>query len=138
MQNQRIAAVEERVVRFVRATYPGRTHDKRICDLAEPVFPPAIKLFQDPGFQGDQPPGVTIYQPKKKPKGGELSAGEKAENTILASIRLLSEPVISGVKRCRMVTDIFRNTKECFADQVREIACGLHNFRTTCRHHAVE
>ena len=138
MKNPRIADVEERLVRSLRATYPGRTHDKRICDLAEPVFPPAIKLFQDPGFQGDQPPGVTIYQPKKKPKGGELTAAEKADNNLLSSIRIVVEHIISGGKRCRIVKDVCRNTKECFPDQVMEIACGLHNFRTTFRQHALE
>jgi hypothetical protein len=39
-------------VRYLSETYPGRIHDKRICDIEEPVFPPAINLFQDTGFQG--------------------------------------------------------------------------------------
>jgi hypothetical protein len=138
VKNNLIADVEERLVRSLSETYPGRTHDKRICDLEEPVFVPDINLFQDTGFQGYHPPGVTIYQPKKKPKGRELTAAEKAENTIISSIRILIEHIISGVKRCRIVKDIFRNTQAFFADQVMEIACGLHNFRTTFRHHAVE
>jgi hypothetical protein len=90
-------------VRYLSETYPGRIHDKRICDIEELVFPPAINLFQDTGFQGYQPPGVTIYQPKKKPKGQELTAEEKAENKIISSIRILVEHIIAGVKRCRMV-----------------------------------
>ena len=81
---------------------------------------------------------MTIYQPKKKPKGQELTAAEKAENQIISSIRVLVEHVISGVKRCRIVKDIFRNTKAFFADQVMEIACGLHNFRMILRDQAVE
>jgi len=113
-------------------------HDKRICDLEEPVFPRDITLFQDTGFQGYHPPGVTVYQPKKKPKGGELTAAEKAENTLIASIRIVVEHIIADVKRCRIVKDIFRNTKAFFADQVMEIACGLHNFRTTFRRQALE
>ena len=116
-------------MRYLSETYPGRMHDKRICDLEELVFPPQMNLFQDTGFQGYQPPGVTLYQPKKKPKGQELTAAEKAENQIISSIRVLVEHVISGVKRCRIVKDIFRNTKAFFADQVMEIACGLYNFR---------
>ena len=138
MKNNLIADVEERLVRYLSETSPGRTHDKRICDIEEPVFPPDIGLFQDTGFQGYQPPGITIYQPKKKPKGGELTEAEKAENTLISSIRILVEHIISGVKRCRIVKDVFRNTKRFFADQVMEIACGLHNFRTTFRHHAFE
>jgi hypothetical protein len=44
------------------------------------------------------------------------------------------EHVIAGVKRCRMVKDVVRLTKEGVADLVMEIACGLHNLRVSCRH----
>ena len=138
VKNNLIADVEECLVRYLSETYPGRIHDKRIGDVEEPAFPPDIGLFQDTGFQGYHPSGVTIYQPKKKPKGRELSAAEKAENKIISSIRILVEHIIAGVKRCRIVKDVLRNTKLFFADQVMEIACGLHNFRTTLRHHALE
>src|SRR5688500_3324380 len=120
LQNYLIVDTEERLVRYLSETYPGRIHAKRICDIEELVFPPAINLFQDTGFQGYQPPGVTIYQPKKKPKGQELTEADKAENKIISSIRILVEHIISGVKRCRIVKDIFRTTKAFFADQDRK------------------
>ena len=44
------------------------------------------------------------------------------------------EHVIAGVKRCRIVKDVLRLTKDGIADLVMEIACGLHNFRVSCRH----
>jgi hypothetical protein len=44
------------------------------------------------------------------------------------------EHVISGVKRCRIVKDVFRNTKPGFSDMAMEVACALHNFRVECRH----
>jgi hypothetical protein len=69
---------------------------------------------------------------------GELTSEEKAENKLISSIRILVEQVISGVKRCRIVHDVFRNTKAQFDDLVMEIACGLHNFRTTLRYNALE
>jgi hypothetical protein len=46
----------------------------------------------------------------KKPKGRELTEAEKAKNTIISSIRILVEHIIAGVKRCRIVKDVFRNT----------------------------
>jgi DDE superfamily endonuclease len=138
LKNNLIIDIEDRLVRYLSETYPGRIHDKRICDIEELIFPLEINLFQDTGFQGYQPPGVTIYQPKKKPKGQELTVAEKAENQIISSIRIVVEHVIAGVKRCRIVKDIFRNTKAFFADQVMEIACGLHNFRTMLRDQALE
>lgn len=138
MKNNLIGDVEERLVRYLSETYPGRLHDKRICDEEELVFPSDIGLFQDTGFQGYHPAGVHMYQPKKKPKGTELTLEEKAENKIISSIRILIEHIIAGVKRCRIVKDVFRNTKLYFADQVMEIACGLHNFRTTLRYNTLE
>jgi hypothetical protein len=36
------------------------------------------------------------------------------------------------------VKDVFRNTPSHYADQVREIACGLHNFRATLRYALLE
>src|SRR5687767_9807527 len=91
LKNHLIIDIEERLVRYLSATYPGRIHDKRICNLEELVLPPAIHLVQDTGFQGYKPPGATIYQPKKKPKGQELTAVEKTENHMISSIWILVE-----------------------------------------------
>jgi hypothetical protein len=44
------------------------------------------------------------------------------------------EHAIAGVKRCRIVKDVLRLTKEGVSDLVMEIACGLHNLRVSCRH----
>jgi len=55
-------------------------------------------------------------------------------NGIVSSVRIVVEHVIAGVKRCRIVKDVLRLTKEGISDQVMEIACGLHNLRVSCRH----
>jgi type II secretory pathway pseudopilin PulG len=36
-------------------------------------------------------------------------------------------------KRCRIVKDVLRNTKEGDSDSVMEAACGLHNLRVKNR-----
>jgi len=56
---------------------------------------------------------------------------------MISSIRILIEHVIAGVKRCRMVHDVFRNTKVHFADLMMEMACGLRNFRATWRYNTL-
>jgi DDE superfamily endonuclease len=89
VKNNLIGDVEERLVRSLSETYPGRIHDKRIGDAEELVFPSDIGLVQDTGFQGDHPVGVHMYPPKKKPTGKELTAEEKAETKLLSSIRML-------------------------------------------------
>ena len=94
-----------------------------------PTYPEDIGVYQDTGFQGYAPAGVKTFQPQKKPKGQELPPEQKEYNRLISRIRIVIEHIISGMKRCRMVKDIFRNTKEKYDDLVMEIACGWHNFR---------
>src|SRR5213082_3603264 len=49
---------------------------------------------------------------KKKPPRGELTAAERRTNRKLARIRVRVEHALAGVKRCRIVKDVLRNTKE--------------------------
>jgi DDE superfamily endonuclease len=97
VKNNLIIDMEERLVRYLSRTYPGRVHDKRICDEEDYTFPPGCVLWKDIGFQGFEPEQVCTYQPKRKPRNHELSAADKAENTVIASIRILVEHVIAGV-----------------------------------------
>ena len=53
---------------------------------------------------------------------------------LIASVRILVEHVMAGVKRCRIVKDVLRRTKTGIADMVMEIACGWHTLRVSCRH----
>ena len=59
---------------------------------------------------------------------------DKFLNHLISSARVVVENVIAGVKRCRIVTDVFRLTTEGISDIVMEIACGLHTLRVSCRH----
>ena len=43
------------------------------------------------------------------------------------------EHAIGGLKRSNIISDIYRNRREDFEDQVRPIAAGLHNFRMSMR-----
>ncbi len=63
-----------------------------------------------------------------------MSAGDKLLNRILSGVRVQVEHVLAGVKRCRIVKDVLRNTKAGISDLVMEIACALHNLRVNCRH----
>jgi hypothetical protein len=51
----------------------------------------------------------------------------------LARIRVKVEHALSGVKRCRIVKDVLRHTKEGVSDSAMEAACGLHNLRVQNR-----
>jgi len=91
VQNNLLADVEERLVRYLSRTYAGSVHDKRICDEEASTFPPGCVLFKDIGFQGDEPDKIQTYQPKKKPRGQELTPADKAENTMISRIRIVVE-----------------------------------------------
>ena len=63
-----------------------------------------------------------------------MSVGDHLLNHLFSSARVVVEKVIAGVKRCRIVKDVLRLTKDGISDLVMEIACGLHNLRVSCRH----
>jgi DDE superfamily endonuclease/Helix-turn-helix of DDE superfamily endonuclease len=112
-------------------TQPGRKHDNACVDAENYQYPPGSTLYQDTGFQGYQPAGVTTRQPTKKPPGKELTAEQKACNRDISRERLSVEHSIGGVKVFRIVHDVFRNIKDGFVDRVMETACGLFNLRRT-------
>ena len=114
-------------------TCEGRIHDKRIADATRYCLPNGRTLFQDSGFQGFSLQGINIIQPKKKPKGRDLTLEEKERNRLISSIRVRVEHVMSGIKRYRIVKDKLRNWKKGFSDLVMETCCGLHNFRLNFR-----
>ena len=62
-------------------TVEGKRHDKKVADETVTDLPEGIILVQDTGFQGFTLEGITIMQPKKKPKGEELSDMEKHVNS---------------------------------------------------------
>lgn len=120
-------------VLYLSGTYSGKRHDKKIADSEGYCFPSGSKLLQDTGFQGYRPEGVTIIQPKKKPRGKALSEDDKLINRAISSLRVEVEHHIGGVKRCQILVQKFRNRVENFIDEVMETACGLHNFRLAHR-----
>jgi hypothetical protein len=51
----------------------------------------------------------------------------------LGRIRVRVEHALAGVKRCRIVKEVLRNTGEDSSDAAMEAACGLHNLRVQKR-----
>ena len=100
--------------------------DENIGDF----IPENIPCWLDNGFLGIKKdyPNLNVKMPKKKPKGKELSKKDKNENKQISSIRILSEHTIGGVKRYKIVSDIYRNIKEKFEDKIMLVACGLWNY----------
>jgi DDE superfamily endonuclease/Helix-turn-helix of DDE superfamily endonuclease len=114
-------------------TQAGSKHDKACIDEEGYTFPAGSTVYQDSGFQGYAPEGVTTHQPQKKPRGKELTAEQKESNRLISRVRVQVEQSIGGVKVFRIVQDIFRNIKDGFADLVMETVCGLFNLRLETR-----
>jgi hypothetical protein len=119
---------------YLSPTEPGKKHDKKMADEAAIAYPPGATLGKDTGFQGYEPSNVLTWQPKKKPKGRDLSLADTFLNSLLSTARIVVEHTLAGVKRCRILKDVFRNTKLGFTDLAMQVACALHNLRVTFRH----
>ena len=72
VKNVLISGLEDRQIKYLSDTHEGKMHDKKVCDEEQIIVPGNYPLYQDTGFQGYTILGVTIHQPKKKPKGEEL------------------------------------------------------------------
>jgi DDE superfamily endonuclease len=117
------------MILFLRETYAGSTHDKRIADATPYPLPAGSRLLQDLGclaFTRDQ---VEIIMPTRKPRGRALTRTQKAANRRLARRRVRIEHVTSRVKRCRIVHDTCRLRKAGVRDLVMDVCCAWHNFR---------
>jgi transposase len=60
-----VNARNERVL-FLSTTYAGKTHDKKIADQEQIVYPREAILYKDAGFQGYEPLVKETCQAKKK------------------------------------------------------------------------
>ncbi len=114
-------------IQYVSPNYAGPIHDKRMAE--DCTIPPSFVLWQDTGYQGYAPEEVTVVQPTKKPKGGELSEEQRHENPSISSIRVRIEHFIGGVKRFRIVKDECRAYKDNFRQTIFVTCTGLYNFR---------
>ena len=114
---------------YLSDTYEGSVHDKKICDEEPFEFLQEIELLQDLGYQGHAPDNAVIQMPVKSSKNRKLTEEDKKENQLKSSRRVAIEHAISGVKRCRIVKDVFRYRRYGYDDLVMELACGLHNLR---------
>ncbi len=109
----RIAAVSESV--------PGRVHDKSLYDRSRVVAPPDAKRAGDTAYLG-----TALRTPTRKPRGGELTEGQKDENGRLARRRVVAEHGIGKMKVWRVASERYRNPVSRHTLIMKNVA-GLHN-----------
>ncbi len=118
---------------YLSATVEGKKHDKKLADESHISYPENASMGARYWFSRLSAKRRSGAATQKKVRGEQLTAIDKFFNKIISRVRIVVENVISGVKRCRIVKDKLRLTKENISDVVMEIACGLHNLRVTFR-----
>jgi hypothetical protein len=126
-----LALVEpDRKILIFSQAYAGRHHDKGILNQegwAEWI-PDEVVIQGDLGFFGLQNEVVNVEVPLKKPRGGQRSDDQKADNRALASERVVCEHSFAGLKRYGIAHQVYRNRIEGFDDRSMVTAAGLWNF----------
>ena len=95
MKNLIICGLLDQQVKYLSPTREGKKHDKKVADEEQIQVPAGSDLYQDTGFQGFSISGVNSHQPKKKPKGENLTTGDKIINHLISKTRVGVEHVLS-------------------------------------------
>lgn len=127
-----IVSNKEKQVLILSPTVGGSNHDYREFKESNlgNNLPPKVEAIVDLGFQGIEKdyPDLKVSIPDKKPKGKELATLQKLVNKTIASVRVVAEHAIGGVKRFGAVTQVYRNRRTDMDDTFMLLCCGLWNF----------
>lgn len=106
----------------------GSTHDFKLykTSIGSGVSED-IKVQGDSGYQGILKLHKNSETPQKKPKGGELTPDEKAENQRISRERILIENTNAKIKVFKITSNKYRNRRKRFGLRMALI-CGIINF----------
>jgi len=139
----------EHHIAAISVAVPGAMNDKKLSDKLNTLerLPNGSEVDADKGYQGlakqvdlvtvrnsetgeeQQVPRLQVYTPFKKPKGGELTAEQKAFNQQLGAIRVRVEHCIGWVKNWAITATRFRCAHSIYT-LVMQVVCGLANWQT--------
>lgn len=92
----------------VSKSSPGRCHDFKLRQQSDPL-PQAPPKYVDLGYQGLDKLTEHVILPHKKPKGGVLTASQKAANRQHSTIRIVVEHKFAQLKKFRILSETYRN-----------------------------
>lgn len=105
----------------------GSRHDFKLFQASGVRLHPETQSLQDKGYQGIQKLHSNSRLPIKKPKGGSLSAADKAKNHELAAERIGIEHVNRRFKIFRILAERYRNRRRRYGLRCNLIA-ALYNY----------
>jgi DDE superfamily endonuclease/Helix-turn-helix of DDE superfamily endonuclease len=114
---------QRRRVRIVAVskTFAGSTHDKKVFDRTGVVIPAGVRGYGDTAYIG-----TNLKTPRRKPRGGELTARQKAGNRRVSRKRIVVEHGIGKMKLWRVAAERWRNPRRRHTLMMKNVA-GLHN-----------
>lgn len=132
-----VMSTRKKRINFLSKTVEGKQHDFTMLKGQAPpkYIPPEVKKHLDLGFKGYQKqyPDHVVSMPVRKPRTRELSKTVKERNKRKSSVRVLVEHAIGGIKRLKIVSDVYRNKIKGFDDKVMLNSCGLWNYHLDMR-----
>jgi hypothetical protein len=105
----------------VSVSFPGSVHDKKVYDRTRAVCPSDARRTGDTAYLG-----TPLETPTRKPRGGELTAAQKARNGRISRRRVVVEHGIGKMKVWRVTAERYRNPNRRHTLIMKNIA-GLHN-----------
>jgi hypothetical protein len=100
----------------------GKRHDKKLFEDSKTHIHKDTKAETDRGYQGIKEIHANSEHPKKKPRNGELTAEEKAENRRISRSRISNEHAIGFLKRFRILCERYRNRRKRFGLRLNLVA----------------
>ncbi|OLT62966.1 IS5/IS1182 family transposase [Moorena bouillonii] len=104
---------------------PGPMSDLKICRQTLNKFDEHQFFSGDKAYVGE----AQITTPSKKPKNGELTDSQKADNKLLSKSRIFVEHLIRRVKIVKIIQERFRLTKKRYESVILTV-CGLVRLRS--------
>lgn len=116
--NIQVAADTDGDLLGISAPLPGSMHDRKA--FTESNWEELLAntpVIADPAYQGTR-----AITPRKKPQGGELSTGDKANNRTISSLRSAVERCIAHLKNWKILATGYRGRLSELPDILRIIA----------------
>lgn len=127
---------EDKRITVISPVYVGKSHDFAMFKEENLVtaLPKGKPVYTDTGFEGIDKlrDDIDIRKPKKKRRKRKLNGGEKLGNRLISRERVKVEHAIGGIKRFKIVSDIFRGITHSM-DRTFAIAAGLWNLHLQMR-----
>ena len=121
IKSQIVVAKETKEIICVKIC-EGKRHDFKLFKDSKLPIDRKIEAETDSGYQGIKAFHKNSKHPKKKPKKGELTSEEKAENRQISESRISNEHAIGFLKRFRILSERYRNRRKCFGLRLNLIA----------------